>query len=585
MGRNQSIPDGVRKDKNSPYYKFYFRYNGEVYRGTTSLSNKTAAHEFYLGKREEIILKVQTEKLLKARHELAVFQEPDPAPALKGNRQAAMGQACRQMPVTVREVLDHWLEFPAKSFVASYVKQVQRYFEREDVWQPLLDRRVDSIQTDEVDAVQTRLMTIYGNVTVNKAISALSLIVHYAKEKQFIPYIRTCFKRLGETMRSKRKLSLAETRVFIPTVAKVCNLGEAMAIYLMLGLGLREIEALNAVWDGFRRDTDGGLTYEVPRHKSMNKGDREPRIVAVPLWLERVLTQYQEMTRDPEFRHSRRGLGRWGNRKPLEKPLPSGTVSGMKEGFVLPAADGLSHVKGYTSSALKNVGQALVIHGVAPHCLRASFAAQLNHNGLDLNELRVNLGHVSLNTTQRYLGRDLRRSRAVQDRIGEQICPTKSDETHRRLEVDVPASGRGKSLGQQSATAVDVTQLPDGPAARLMQPVLGSSPAPMRVDPLAVGILEAEIVEQEPLALELPCSPGRPGPRRELLARLVWEIPTVRIAEIYGVSDVAVAKWCKEAGIAKPGLGYWAKIHAALAGLKETVAGLVEAGNPGIPPS
>jgi len=579
MGRNQSIPDGVRKDKNSPYYKFYFRYNGEVYRGTTSLSNKTAAHEFYLGKREEIILKVQTEKLLKAKQELAVLQEPDPAPALNGNQNTAVGQACRQVPVTVREVLDHWLEFPAKSFVASYVKQVQRYFEREDVWQPLLDRRIDSIQTDEVDAVQTRLMTIYGNVTVNKAVSALSLIVHYAKEKQFIPYIRTCFKRLGETTRSKRKLSLAETRVFIPTVAKVCNLDEAMAIYLMLGLGLREIEALNAVWRGFRRDADGGLIYEVPRHKSMNKGDREPRIVAVPLWLERVLTRYQEMTRDPEFRRSRRGLGRWGDRKPLDRPLPSGTVSGMKEDFVLPAADGMPHVKGYTSSALKQVGQVLGIHGVTPHCLRASFAAQLNHNGLDLNELRVNLGHISLNTTQRYLGRDLRRSRAVQDRIGEQICPARPNETHRRLEVNAPISDQGDPPGQQGETAVDVTQLPDGPAARLMRPALGLSPAPVRVDPLAAGILEAEITEQEPFALELPCFPGRPRPRRELLARLVWEIPTVRIAEIYGVSDVAVAKWCKEAGIEKPGLGYWAKIHAALADMKKAALDL-EARNP-----
>ena len=579
MGRNQSIPDGVRKDKNSPYYKFYFRYNGEVYRGTTSLSNKTAAHEFYLGKREEIILKVQTEKLLKAKQELAVLQEPDPGPVLNVNQQTAVVQACRQVPVTVREVLDHWLEFPAKSFVASYVKQVQRYFEREDVWQPLLDRRIDSIQTDEVDAVQTRLMTIYGNVTVNKAVSALSLIVHYAKEKQFIQYIRTCFKRLGETTRSKRKLSLAEARVFIPMVAKVCNLDKAMAIYLMLGLGLREIEALNAVWRGFRRDADGGLIYEVPRHKSMNKGDREPRIVAVPLWLERVLTRYQEMTRDPEFRRSRRGLGRWGDRKPLDRPLPSGTVSGMKEDFVLPAADGMPHVKGYTSSALKQVGQVLGIHGVTPHCLRASFAAQLNHNGLDLNELRVNLGHVSLNTTQRYLGRDLRRSRAVQDRIGEQICPAKPNEAHRRLEVDVQHSDSGKPLGQQDATPVDVAQLPDGPAARLMRPALGLSTAPVPVEPLAVGILEAEIIEQEPLVLQLPYSPERPRPRRELLARLVWEIPTVRIAEIYGVSDVAVAKWCKEAGIEKPGLGYWAKIHAALADMKKAALDL-EARNP-----
>jgi hypothetical protein len=41
------------------------------------------------------------------------------------------------------------------------------------------------------------------------------------------------------------------------------------------------------------------------------------------------------------------------------------------------------------------------------------------------------------------------------------------------------------------------------------------------------------------------------------LQKMVWELPTTVIAKQYGVSDRAVAKWCKSYVIAKLGQGYW----------------------------
>lgn len=69
---------------------------------------------------------------------------------------------------------------------------------------------------------------------------------------------------------------------------------------------------------------------------------------------------------------------------------------------------------------------------------------------------------------------------------------------------------------------------------------------------------------------ELPdLVPEKPLPRyrhvyisKEELERLVWEIPTVKIAEMYGISDVAIAKKCAKFGIAKPTRGYWSKYKA-----------------------
>lgn len=40
---------------------------------------------------------------------------------------------------------------------------------------------------------------------------------------------------------------------------------------------------------------------------------------------------------------------------------------------------------------------------------------------------------------------------------------------------------------------------------------------------------------------------------------MVWETPLTRLAETIGVSDVALAKSCRRAGIPLPGRGYWAK--------------------------
>jgi hypothetical protein len=55
-------------------------------------------------------------------------------------------------------------------------------------------------------------------------------------------------------------------------------------------------------------------------------------------------------------------------------------------------------------------------------------------------------------------------------------------------------------------------------------------------------------------------------PSKEELAQLLWEKPTTKIAEDYGVSDVAVSKWAKTYEIEKPPRGYWAKqkAHEAL---------------------
>lgn len=46
------------------------------------------------------------------------------------------------------------------------------------------------------------------------------------------------------------------------------------------------------------------------------------------------------------------------------------------------------------------------------------------------------------------------------------------------------------------------------------------------------------------------------------LERLVWSLPTTKIAEQFGVSDSAIGKRCRLAGIKKPPPGFWARVDA-----------------------
>ena len=50
------------------------------------------------------------------------------------------------------------------------------------------------------------------------------------------------------------------------------------------------------------------------------------------------------------------------------------------------------------------------------------------------------------------------------------------------------------------------------------------------------------------------------NPSKKELHDLVWRMPTVRVAKLFGVSDKAVEKRCRLLGIKKPPRGYWAKI-------------------------
>lgn len=72
------------------------------------------------------------------------------------------------------------------------------------------------------------------------------------------------------------------------------------------------------------------------------------------------------------------------------------------------------------------------------------------------------------------------------------------------------------------------------------------------------GIYTSEMTEQQDILHPKKIK----WPSIEEMQKLVWEKSTIVLAKELGVSDVAIAKFCKKHNITKPQRGYWAKQKA-----------------------
>ena len=48
---------------------------------------------------------------------------------------------------------------------------------------------------------------------------------------------------------------------------------------------------------------------------------------------------------------------------------------------------------------------------------------------------------------------------------------------------------------------------------------------------------------------------------RSELYNLVWSKPMCALAKEFGISDVALAKWCRKMDVPRPGVGHWRKLE------------------------
>lgn len=76
-----------------------------------------------------------------------------------------------------------------------------------------------------------------------------------------------------------------------------------------------------------------------------------------------------------------------------------------------------------------------------------------------------------------------------------------------------------------------------------------------RIEAQRTAEAQAEYKRQHPRSHQWP-------PKHEELQKLVWSMPTIEVAALFGVSDVAVGKHCRSYDIPKPPPGFWARVAA-----------------------
>jgi site-specific recombinase XerD len=162
---------------------------------------------------------------------------------------------------------------------------------------------------------------------------------------------------------------------------------DRVIIAVLLGCGLRRRELADLTFDHLQRREDRWAIVDL-----VGKGGHV-RTVPVPDWVKRLVDEWftaAEITNGKLFRCVCRSGKVWGD--------------GMTEKVVW-------HI-------VKTYAKKLHIPQLAPHDLRRSCARFCHAAGGELEQIQFLLGHVSVQTTERYLGCKQRFREAVNDRIG-----------------------------------------------------------------------------------------------------------------------------------------------------------------------
>jgi integrase len=378
-------------------------------------------------------------------------------------------------------------------------------------------------------------------------------------ELGWLKFVNFKFKRQEVEPTRKRGLTKKEVPVFLKLVAVQSSIHALMLIAMMLGLAIREIEALYACWSKFSYSPEGHLTFA-----TLGKNGKE-RVVTVPDWLEVMVRRYQEIILSPDYRASRRR-----GRRRTDQPVPanSGTASSPQNDWMFPNGNGTPYWSGFTATYIKKAAAQMGIDTLSPHRLRGSSANLLKLEGLTLDEIQRLLGHTHITTTALYLEQNLSITRDAQNALGNQLWPGAS------------TAVRELRLKQSNSPQTSLLPLPPEVAEKNLAQIVEVDTPGMRLLPISVVVPAPDLQPspEDPEALrkaisssiqEISLQPQRGRPPKSLLAKLVWDLPTSRIAEIYGVSDTAVGKWCDEEDIEKPGRGYWAKVQSLTKALRQ----------------
>ncbi|WLT30668.1 tyrosine-type recombinase/integrase [Geothrix sp. PMB-07] len=326
--------DGLRLHKNKDgeiwYYKFEFK--SETYHGSTRCTSWRDAKAFLEALKTDLRDKAKRGAL-----------SPLSLPSLD-------------------QIHDDWLESVKPIFSERHLKSFDSWW-RLHIQPQLGKLPLNKLTTDVVEKVRAKYITDGGSKGgSNSLLKVLKTIVRHAIKRRIIVALPYEVEAL-QVQRNPRPVLPAEIiGKFLSEIDRSRNPNVCGIIRLMVGLGLRESEALAARWEHLDLRAQ---TYRPAKTKS----GKSP-VLPVPDWLAAYL-----------------------------KPLKAKKI----EGWMFPSEDGEPHRFGYTRKAIDRAGRKVGIADLSPHRLRATFATLHVEAGTALPKVQRMLGHSDIKTTMIYV--------------------------------------------------------------------------------------------------------------------------------------------------------------------------------------
>lgn len=280
---------------------------------------------------------------------------------------------CREPIQTVGKVREMWLA--AHDYTAS-----PGHWRNVSTWDPCgLERTLlDRCTTASVEAARNKFAEGRSPATVNSWLRILNLLGGWAIDRGMILTRPWRVKKQPVQKSPRKTLPVSQVKDWIAaaeaTAFKSNRWAIGTALRLMIGLGLREQEALGARWDWLDWERN---TYTVGEAKGY-----EARVIPVPAWL---------------LAHV------------LQKKADEGLILGDK------------HPSGFCKKAIYGANKACNTPGLSPHRLRGTFATLHSEAGTPVQVIQYLLGHKDPVTTMLYLEAHIEKAVEQQTKVADRM--------------------------------------------------------------------------------------------------------------------------------------------------------------------
>ncbi|WP_243304448.1 tyrosine-type recombinase/integrase [Geothrix oryzisoli] len=289
-------------------------------------------------------------------------------------RQILMGECgVRRIP-TLGEIREEWLRVHKAVYSTKHWRDVE-IVSRLWILPHLRSSRVDRITNGDVLHLRSQMLEAGRSpVSVNDMLKILKLLGNFGVRQGYLSKLPFRVQFLRVQKKPRPTLAAAQAHQFFAAVDRTaCNPHIPVLIRAMVGLGLRESEALGMRWEWFNPEQ---RTYVVGKAKG-----KEARILPVPGWL-------------------------WDSIHAMPMRLNE---------WVFPAEDGRPHRSQFCKKPLQRACKELGLGNLTHHRLRATFASLHAEAGTPITEIQGMLGHKNIQTTMIYVETSLEAKRSAQD--------------------------------------------------------------------------------------------------------------------------------------------------------------------------